>query len=92
MLLDILGETAGQEFFPQLWRQLVIAIVCLLPGAQPPPAILHDVGVEHIRADIERIMWLEIRQHPFAALDLEDFARDQHADALAANKTGPDLA
>ena len=52
---------------------------------------MHEEGVEHLGADVERIVRLQARVH-VRRVAAQDGARQQHAERLAADRTGADHA
>jgi len=64
----------------------------LLRRIQFPPAVVHDVRIIDVRADEERVVLFQEAAPVKIRLCLENPAREQHADGLAANKPGADHA
>lgn len=91
-LPDVVGEPARQQFLPELGRAAEIALLRLLPHEQLPPAVVNDVRIEHVRADVPGIVRLQPRREPVSSRRLQNAPGEQHADALAADEAAADLA
>ena len=86
---DLPREAARQQALLQCVGGLEIALPGALADAQPPVAVGDNVGVEHVRADVEGIVGLAVLAE-FGDLRLGDLSRQQHAAGLAADGPAAD--
>ena len=91
LLADLVGELAGQQPRLELVRRGEVAVGRALAYPQPPTAVGDDVGIEHIRADVEGIVGLAVGS-VLVDLRLRDLPRQQHAAGLAADGAAADHA
>ncbi|MPM48031.1 hypothetical protein SDC9_94752 [bioreactor metagenome] len=91
LLLNVLRKFSVQEFFFQLGRVPVISFFRLLLGTQSPPAVLNDIRIKNIRAEIKGIMRLQKRSITLLALLLQYLSGQKHADAFPADKACSNL-
>ena len=89
LLLDVVGKRAGENLLPGFFGALQIEVEILLAAAQPPAAVLHQVSVKHVRADVERVVAFQ-QFLPFRVGLLQDGPRQQHAERLAADQARAD--
>jgi hypothetical protein len=90
LLGDLLGEGAGEHALAQFGRLFEIALRPFVGHEQLPPSVLDDVGIEHVRADVEGIAVFEHFVPATGRVVDEDLAGEQQAHRLAADEPRTD--
>ena len=85
-LFHVLGEGAHEHALARLGGAVEELLRVLLLLAQQPDVVLHQVGVEVLGGDVERVVGLQ-HGSPARALVVEDPPGQEHAHGLAADET-----
>ena len=85
------GELALHDLLLEFARKREIALLRPLFDPEIPEAVVHDIGVEYVGADIVGVVRLEASED-IRAVVFDDLAREQHAAGFAADHAGADHA
>ncbi|OPZ59164.1 MAG: hypothetical protein BWY87_01139 [Deltaproteobacteria bacterium ADurb.Bin510] len=92
LLDDLVRKAAMQQALAQFAGRQKVALGGLVLHVELPEAVLHDVGVEDVRAYEVGVVGFEDVGRTQFRRSLDDLAGQQHADGLAAHEAGADQA
>ena len=89
LCLYLQGKAPFHDFLCKCLRKGKIPIICALADFQIPKAIVHNIGIKHIRPNIKRIMRLNFLIE-YRIPVFNNLSRKKHPARLAANHTCTD--